>query len=376
MNKCKKYIIRKTFLITLIAINLLSCSNKKNTVDEKHIKSPDNNLVALVSINNKYGYISTSGEYIIQPQYPLAFTYSNSLACVNIDGVRDDYFKGIVNGYYTFINIENKKINNKISFSSPTSFYNNFAIVNTENNKWGFINKKIEMIAEGFDNLFPFKEGLAAAMKKDDNKVGYIDTLGNWKITFDLSYYIGEFSNGYAFYKKNNLYGFINKKGETVIKPIYDLVDDFSENYAACFKNNKWGFINKSGNLIIPNDYDDVGDFSEGLCAVKKNDKWGYIDTTGKNIIPFTFNAVRSFHEGFAAVQIDNKVGFIKKNGSWLLEPQFESAFDFKNGYAIIQKNNKLGFINDKGEIIISPQYDRADNFVNPDVTNEIIKIN
>ncbi|MEP6796092.1 MAG: WG repeat-containing protein [Saprospiraceae bacterium] len=40
----------------------------------------------------------------------------------------------------------------------------------------------------------------------------------------------------------------------------------------------KWGFLNKEGKVVIKPVYDDVGLFSEGLVAVNQKGLWGYIN--------------------------------------------------------------------------------------------------
>ena len=47
---------------------------------------------------------------------------------------------------------------------------------------------------------------------------------------------------------------------------------------------NKWGFVNKSGTYVIKPIYDDVGQFHNGIALVKLGPKESYIDTTGKTI--------------------------------------------------------------------------------------------
>jgi hypothetical protein len=46
----------------------------------------------------------------------------------------------------------------------------------------------------------------------------------------------------------------------------------------------KWGFVNKSGSYVIKPLYDDVGQFHNGIALVKLGPKERYIDTTGKTV--------------------------------------------------------------------------------------------
>ena len=77
-------------------------------------------------------------------------------------------------------------------------------------------------------------------------------------------------------------FGFINKKGELVIKPQFAIAHKFSEGLASVRKEEggKMGFIDREGNFVIEPQFDwiELG-FFEGLAAVQKErgGKWGYI---------------------------------------------------------------------------------------------------
>ncbi|WP_237561870.1 WG repeat-containing protein [Flagellimonas algicola] len=364
--------MKKTFLF--IAFLVFSCNENIQNTDRTQ-KITKNNLLAMVMKDGKYGYINPEGDYVISPRYPLARSFSNGMACVNFNGVRSDFFPGTIGGSYAFIDTSGKLKFEEKAFSLPVSFFNDYAIIESNNQTVGFIDKNLDLVVDGFDVLMPFREGMSAAVKRSENTVGFIDTTGEWRIKLDLkSHRIGDFHEGYAFFMKDNGYGYLNKQGEIVIEPIYEGTYDFHEGLGAFLLNKKFGFLNKEGKVVINNEYENVGDFSNGLCAVQKNGKWGYIDHKGKVGIAFEFDAVRDFNEGFASVQKQNKVGFIDKNGDWLIGPKFDNGLDFKNGYAIINKGGKLGYINAKGEIIIEPIYDRVDNFVDPFSSNENLR--
>ena len=48
-------------------------------------------------------------------------------------------------------------------------------------------------------------------------------------------------------------------------------------------KDEKYGFINEKGETIVPLIYDDAFPFYKGYASVKKNDKWNYVNKNGKN---------------------------------------------------------------------------------------------
>ncbi len=345
----------------------------------------DTSLVAMVLKDRKYGFINPKGEYVIEPQYPLARPFSNGLACVNIGGVRSfNSFLGketVSGGKYVFIDLSNNKVIESELLAFPSSFYENMALIEYgENNKgkYGYINKKGELVAESFDALSLFEDGLAAAAKSNEELLGYIDTLGNWKIKLEFKYFIEEFSEGFALIEEDKKCGFINKQGQVVIQPTYDKATSFREGVAAVSIDGKYGFIDKNGEVVIQPTYENVSSFSDGLCAVKLNNMWGYINKKGEVKIDFKFHNVRDFHNGCAAVttKTSGKAGIISKLGQWIVKPTFDNIYSFKNGYAPIVNNGKLGYINTNGEVIIQPQFERVGFFIKPYESNKVMTAN
>ncbi len=206
------------------------------------------------------------------------------------------------------------------------------------------------------DNFFNFSEGIATVATKD-NKWGFINKKGEYVIKPQFGF-VNEFSEGLAAVLKNDKYGFINKKGKMVIKPQFDSVGLFSEGLTEVLKNDKYGFINKKGKMVIKPQFDSVGSFSEGLAEVEKDKKYGFINKKGKMVIKPQFDLTVQFSEGLALVKKDNKWGFINKMGKMVIKPQFDSVGSFSEGLAAVEKDKKYGFINKKGKIVIKPQFD------------------
>jgi hypothetical protein len=80
------------------------------------------------------------------------------------------------------------------------------------------------------------------------------------------------------------------------------------------------GFMNRQGEVVIEPIYEMVNEFSEGLAAVRGDRKWGFIDAKGKMVIAPQFDEIRDFSEGLATVRIGKRSGFINKKGAWAFE--------------------------------------------------------
>ncbi len=120
-----------------------------------------------------------------------------------------------------------------------------------------------------------------------------------------------DFTEDMAAVKIFRYWGYIDKRGELVVKPQFREAGEFNDGRAWVRKPESYtyGFINKKGKLVIPDIYDEVQDFSEKLCAVKLDEKWGYINKKGETVIPFKFESADDFYDGEAEVEIISEKG-------------------------------------------------------------------
>jgi len=239
---------------------------------------------------------------------------------------------------------------------------------------------------------------------------------------FIYVFYLILFSNK----EDSQLWGFINKKGEIVIKPKYYKVRSFSNSMAVVKKYGEgYGYINKEGKEIVTPNNLKTRTFSEGIGIIEKkeNNKLiiNLIDSTGKTLLSFNkYKTIHSFNEGLAAVatekylnktHINNSIntsypttyGYINKKGKEVIKPNknFYYAHPFHDSVAVIasanknmmyylinhkgeiiseffsqrhvssnnnriiisDKNKKIGYINTKGETVIPPKFSYGSNF-------------
>jgi len=184
------------------------------------------------------GYINTGGEVIIEPQYILAFEFSEGLAAV------------------------------------------------CKEEGWGFINKLGEVVISlKYESARSFSEGLAAVSIKDktSEKWGVIDKRGKLVVPFKYDY-IRRFSDGLAAVEKNHKWGYIDYAGRVVISFKFDDAEPFSEGYAKVTVGKLDGYIDKKGDFVIQPKFYLASPFTEGFAKVAVGDKLGYINKQGKYI--------------------------------------------------------------------------------------------
>ena len=115
--------------------------------------------------------------------------------------------------------------------------------------KWGYVDDKgNRVISCKYDHAYPFYES-DLALVGSDGQFGYINKEGQVKIPLQYKKAY-PFSDGVAAVKKAgiNKYGFINSKGEEIVKFGYsDVKWGFVEGYAWVKEGKNWGMINKKG---------------------------------------------------------------------------------------------------------------------------------
>lgn len=136
--------------------------------------------------------------------------------------------------------------------------------------------------------------------------------------------------------KQNEKYGYVNMKGEIVIRPQFDLATEFFEGVAAVNTNGKWGYIDKTGKTVINPQFDFAAKFSEGLAAVMNGHEWGYIDNTGMLVIDLKFDFALPFSNGLGIVKVGKKWGCVDKTG------QYKNDLAFLNEEEVSPEENTI----------------------------------
>jgi len=290
--------------------------------------------------NQVAGYIDRTGAVVIATRFDSARAFSEGLAYVELDAM----------GFKGFIDVRGETV---IKLEDPVAkdFHEGLAAVGTSEGgvgrNWGYINQSGTVVVKRqYSFADDFSEGLAGVAI--DGKYGFIDKAGRMVIParFGLRRELrhpgsiissGRFSEGLACvstgYRPNELYGFINNKGDFVIPPHFHAAQDFAEGLAFAVEMDKVtkvvkrvGWIDKFGRWAVtevkkfvsssdfPKTFNDPNGlldwrYSEGLVPffLYRGDRplWGYMDQKGKVVIePREFNRVGPFVGGVAWVEI------------------------------------------------------------------------
>ena len=337
------------------------------------------------SVEETVDYIPQN-KFVIEPQYDnYTNFFSEGLAPVYENSSDPNQRAG-------FIDLDGKLVI-PMTFDYVGNFNSGLAVA-SKNKKVGYIDASgTYVIAPQFDYAEDFSEGVAAVCYSNDGfQCGYIDTKGKLITPLDITSmdYQTQASEGYFTACHGSMddcrYIFTKTDGTPANFGSFTWAEPFSEGFAAVQQtvgnDSLWGFINKKGDLVVKPMFTWVGKFGSGLAPVcigtsTENCTIGFINTSGEfEINPqyeyFEFYDSESswgnypqhgFFEGLARVMVDQKIGYINSTGKMVIQPQFTYGGNFVNGLARVTVNGKMGFINKKGVLVVPAIYDSAFNF-------------
>ncbi len=229
-----------------------------------------------------------------------------------------------------------------------------------------------------FQDLLPFKEGLAAASRQ--GQLGFINEQGEWAIpprfpadNVEVDYQqTNRFHNGIALVRAGGKDQFINKQGE-LIGPAFEFARPFVKDVAVVMVNNKYGFINKQGKFVVTPQFTEEpqGDFTKGGMLVKVNGQDRCIDSQGVQIkIVHGMSAEQNHCQYLETRETEETVfkiknGYVYRQGQRFLNHKWDIVIKSQEsdkrtykGLYIYVVNKKWGLVHKSGEVITPAQFD------------------
>jgi len=277
-------------------------------------------------------------------------------------------------GNYSMLNIETGEIEFEGEFKNEVGIVSEGIFISVNSDKEIFYNKIIgknqfKEIAGPFKEGSTFHSGVAFVTPEDD----YVQAIDNeGEVLFKLSPKDGQefvsvgqiYGNRALFKNQNDLYGFIDAKGNIAVEPKFDWVEDFQNGIArVCIHNDNGkstvALIDVDGDIIQELDNALVGRPSLGqLPYSDEKDEWGVLDAkSGKKIVEAKEKFEKILvHEGNYFFENDDEWGLLDVKGEVLIRSKYEAIYTLKDGlYIGVSKDGKsyeLDVINDKGEVI------------------------
>lgn len=295
-----------------------------------------------ISVNGeeKFGFVDTTGRILVEPQFSVAGHFSEGLAWVGNEVRRrasplnSAGLTFAVDGRYGFVD-RTGRIVIPMRFNQRLGNFSEGLAEVRERTRTGFIDRtgafripaRFRRTALGAS----FSEGLAAVIEGGTERFGelqgliFIDRdgnvvfrpprfderrpaqgesvtipeirIGNLLSASTLSLVHYRFSENLAPVPTNIGIGFVDRRGEIVIRPQFCCTSGFSEGLAAvqiineqgrCSTINDWGYIDRTGRFVIEPRFSAARPFTGGLAVVQtREDTWHYIDQTGRMVWNF-----------------------------------------------------------------------------------------
>lgn len=234
-----------------------------------------------------------------------------------------------------------------------------------------------------------------------NGKMGFMDLFENWIVNpkyFEVSPYEGSFAK----VRFGSHYGFINCKGDEVIKPVYDELGFINKGRTWVRKEADWQLLDTTGNKMNADAFSDYKRTSvwNQVSWAKKSGKWHMLsESDGKYICDKSFTRIRVISDTLSMVSDDSYYGiinhckckwkveesivkaekvssqFIKvtyKNreqdildmaGNSILPYPVDDIKNAGNGLARIQKDGLWGVITPNGKVVLDVTYENLEAF-------------
>lgn len=206
----------------------------------------------------------------------------------------------------------------------------------------------------------------------DGIRWGYINDKGDFIIKPDFSSAEDFQSNGLSKISQKGYMGVINGNGNFIINPKYDYIENFSEGIAIV--NNKNGFyaFSETGKKIFQHKYY-IGNFIQDRAVFMEahdDDKWiyGYVNRQGKVVIAAKYAMANDFNNSRAIVKLINDTyEIIDVDGNVINTFPYAFVGNISEGLLPFKEeiDGKYGYINEAGDIVIAPQFSTAEAFNN-----------
>lgn len=225
------------------------------------------NEIAIYKLNNKFGLIKNNGKILLDPTYDLI-----QLCLPAGEAGTDDIYLIILNNSYGF-------------YSSKACFLSE---INYDYEK----ERSIKHYTNG-NVLKLFKKKSEALM----------DLNGRMSIDFNTYQEIGFVSNGLIRIKKNNKYGFVDRKLNTVIPLKYNTASDFEDSLAIVSTKKGYLLLNTKGEEIVSS-VTKIERTAKGIFLIETEDGNVLIDKKGKTL--FSNFSSLEFYGKYLIIYLEN----------------------------------------------------------------------
>lgn len=355
--------------------------------------------------DGKYGFINTTGSFVIPPIFTFAKEFSEGLAAVYVGG--RSYIKQFESSQY--IDYEDGKwgfidrtgtIKIPAQFGDVQQFSDGLALVaigSGREGKAGYIDVNgLYKIAPKFDffSSTPFKNGVAAVRlakltpPKMVPGVGFVDSSGNKLSPTEALSIAREYAtlmNGYWIDTSGKAIDDLHALGMLGVEGITFEKKEPVQIHGVRVEGTKYGIRDNKGKVVVKPQFDRLGEFYGKRNLKKYNfadactaSKWsipgvlmdeakcGLVDIRGNIVAPFDFDTVSMATDDLAVFAVGcegwlkcsaGKYGvFSAKEKRIVINPQYDQVY-VGDDLILVRESSKWGYIDFSGKVVIEPQF-------------------
>jgi hypothetical protein len=264
--------------------------------------------LAAVMPDSTWGFIDSSGKMVVSPQYAEIRPFCDGLAAVK------------KNGLWGFIDTKGETII-PFQFQNALTFGDGLVAVQAQMNRntadstssplWGFVDKSGQWVIQPqYAIIFTerFSDGYCMVLKGDTVQIIQPDgeiALNNYpvlnpqffkpfRVINDFIPVMGKSADG------SLKWGIQSIDGKLVVGYKFDDISNLgfqSSNLFLVSQHGKYGYINAKGEYVIKPQFSKALDFQGTLALAFSEDRAGFIDTKGNWVIQPQFDAAASFQD-------------------------------------------------------------------------------
>jgi len=282
--------------------------------------------------DEKIGFFNTSGEVVIIPKYTGVSSFINELAIVEKDGKT-----GVINTkgipIIDFLYTEVKMIGT-----------NHFAVKN--DTSWGIINLVKEVILPFEYDYIELDNDSVLIIEKNKqfnywgfSKQEFVSEL--WFETYSEYKVLAKFNTGFAKVKTNIGYNFIDSTANFVFKNFYTNLGTYNR-YISFENENGWGYLNLKGEVIVKPTYTKTNSFSKTGGIVEIDDNKGLVDEQGEIILPIYFEELKLLNDTLVIVKRNNQYGILSNFNDTIVSFDYNFIEPISNSIVKIGSETEL----------------------------------
>lgn len=151
---------------------------------------------------------------------------------------------------------------------------------------------------------------------------------------------VEQFSDGYAPYYSDGLYGIVRYDGRIISEPVYQDIRAYGENLWPVQTEHGWQFVNMDGTTAIAGPFDSAGAFKYGTSVVSVNGLYGVISPSGAFVIEPIWDFIADYNElGCTCAESKGRWTIINSQGETITEFDYDSITAYDSAFIGVRGN-------------------------------------